>query len=155
MSLNGVNLREATLDDIPQLLRLEQKVIEAERPFNDIIKANGAYYYDLDHLITQENSLLIVGEAGSEIIATGYIQIRESKPSWNHDKHGYLGFMYVAEDFRGQGLNRIIIERLVEWGTAHGLRDFYLDVYAKNESALRAYEKFGFQNSLIEMKLNL
>jgi ribosomal protein S18 acetylase RimI-like enzyme len=34
------------------------------------------------------------------------------------------------------------------------MQDFYLEAYANNFPALKAYEKLGFKASLIEMKLS-
>ena len=155
MSNNILNFREAKINDIPKLLELEQCVVEAERPFNASIKSEGAYYYDLEQLITSDNALLLVVEIGNEIAATGYAQIRDSKPSLVHEQHSYLGFMYVSPQFRGQGINSILIEKLIEWSKLKGVNTFYLDVYSENQSAIKAYEKVGFKSSLVEMKLTL
>lgn len=154
MNLQDLNIREATLADKETLLSIEQEVISAERPYNSSIKKNRAYYYDLEDLILGKDSRLLVGEIDGEIIATGYIQLRESKPSLEHQRHGYLGFMYVADRFRGLGLNKMIMEDLIEWGKRQGISDFYLNVYHENAAAVRAYEKSGFSGSLLEMKLN-
>jgi len=148
-----MHLRIATQDDINDLLNLEQAVVEAERPFNSHIKANNAIYYDLPALINESNSQVLVLEEKNQLIATGYIQIRASKQSLSHEQHGYLGFMYVAPDFRGRGLNRLVMDALVGWGRAHGVNIFYLDVYADNQAAINAYQKLGFTPSLVEMKL--
>lgn len=120
-----------------------------------MIKPQNAHYYDIEQLITDEDSYLLVIEASNEIIATGYIQIRESKPSLTHDKHGYLGFMYVDPNHRGKGLNQTLIEQLISWSKNKGVTVFYLDVYAQNSAAIRAYEKVGFVPSLMEMRLNV
>lgn len=155
MAANQMQLREARAEDHQALLAFEQKVIEAERPFNSTIKQTDTYYYDLAKLIADPNSQMLVGEINGVIIATGYIQLRESKPSLQHDIHGYLGFMYVAEEYRGQGLNKLILQALVAWGKTRSVTHFYLDVYAENAAAIRAYEKFGFRSSVLEMKLEL
>ncbi len=155
MNLDGLIVREAGADDYHSLAALEQKVIDAERPYNASLKEKDAYYYDIEKLISDRHSRLVVGEVSGDIIATGYVQIRHSKPALDHENHGYLGFMYVAEEYRGLGLNKVILEDLVSWGQQRGVTDFYLDVYAENNSAVRAYEKFGFRGSLLEMKLNL
>jgi GNAT superfamily N-acetyltransferase len=63
--------------------------------------------------------------------------------------------MYVDESYRGLGLNQRIMDKLIAWGREQGLCDFYLDVYAGNQSAIKAYEKSGFKPSMIEMKLTL
>lgn len=150
-----MKFREATPEDISQLLLLEQAVVEAERPFNSTIKSEGATYYQLDELIDGNNSFLLVAEEGSQIIATGYAQIRDSKPALQHDKHSYLGFMYVAPNYRGKGLNKQLLDQLVEWSQEKGINDFYLDVYYENTPAINAYKKAGFEPSMLEMKLHL
>lgn len=155
MSLDGLIIREARDGDYSSLLTLEQKVIDVERPYNASLKEEGAYYYDIEKLISDHDSRLVVGDISGAIVATGYVQVRRSKPALDHDSHGYVGFMYVKEEYRGLGLNEIILQDLVAWGQRRGVADFYLDVYAENNSAVRAYEKFGFRGSLLEMKLNL
>ena len=150
-----MNFREATSQDIPRLLELEQCVVEAERPFNASIKSGTAIYYDLDDLVMSNKALLLVLEEDDNIVATGYAQIRPSKVSLAHEHHSYLGFMYVAPSHRGQGINAALIEQLVAWSKRQGVTDFYLDVYAQNESAIKAYEKVGFKSSMVEMKLSL
>jgi RimJ/RimL family protein N-acetyltransferase len=96
-----------------------------------------------------------VAEDGNNIIATGYAQIRPSRQPLVYDQHSYLGFMYVAPDYRGQGINQQIIDLLVRWSQEQGIQECYLDVYAGNTAAIRAYEKLGFKPSLIEMKLRI
>ena len=153
--LENITIRKALISDQASLLTLEQAVVEAERPFNLTLKAHDAVYYDLQHLITQSDSHLVVAESNKQIIATGYAQIRDSKQSLKHSKHAYLGFMYVAPEYRGLGINKLIMESLIEWSKAQGVSDLYLDVYAENKAAIRAYEKVGFEQSLVEMKINL
>ena len=148
-----MQFRQATLSDVNVLLALEQAVVDAERPFNSAIKAQGARYYDIPALITDDDSYLLVAEDNGAIVATGYVQIRQSKPSLEHNVHGYLGFMYVAPAYRGMGFNKQIIDTLMAWAESKQVFDFYLDVYADNRAAINAYEKVGFQPSMLEMKL--
>ncbi|BDX05570.1 GNAT family N-acetyltransferase [Planctobacterium marinum] len=150
-----MKFRAATADDIPELLELEQAVVEAERPFNGQIKPGRPKYYDLAALIEQAQSYLLVAEINNEIAATGYVKLRDSKPSLNHARDGYLGFMYVAPDYRGQGLNQKVISHLIDWAKEQGVHDFYLDVYTQNQAAIKAYAKLGFEPSLLEMKLQV
>lgn len=153
--LSDLLFREASIEDLPSLRELEQGVIDAERPFNKQIKKEPTYYYDIEDLLSSDAVHLLVVEVNGRIIATGYAQIRESTPCFTHKKHAYLGFMYVLPDFRGQGVNSKIIEKLLMWSKQQDVEDCYLDVYAENTSAIKAYEKVGFTSSLIEMKLAL
>jgi len=147
--------RTATRADLPVLKQFEQKVVEAERPFNPTIAAGEVQYYDLDYLLSSRESCLLVIEDKKQLIASGYVDIRQSKISLRHLRHGYLGFMYVEPEYRGQGLNKQLMQKLVDWAKEKGVLDFYLDVYAENTSAIKAYEKLGFRSSMIEMQLNL
>jgi len=157
---NNITFRSATINDLSQLLALEQQVVAAERPFNTDIKAQNAKYYDLPAMIDSENVCLLVAEKEGDdgkltIIATGYGRIEDSKVCLIHQQHVYLGFMLVVPEYRGQGLNQQIMEKLIKWGKSLGQTHFYLDVYAQNESAIRAYQKAGFEASLVEMKLSV
>jgi ribosomal protein S18 acetylase RimI-like enzyme len=153
--MEEINLREASLGDESVLLEFEQKVLEAERPYNSTIKLVGASYYDLKDLLTNSKSHLLVAEVKGRVVGSGYAQIRASKQSLTHDVHSYLGFMYVVPEYRGRGINKKIVEKLIHWSKSQGISDCYLDVYSENEAAIRAYEKVGFGKSMIEMKLNL
>ncbi|KAF7765010.1 hypothetical protein PCIT_b1132 [Pseudoalteromonas citrea] len=146
--------RAATEADLSKLEELEQAIITAERPFNQTLKIEGAKYYDLPALITSGDSLLLIVELEGEIISTGYVQIRDSKQSLIHEKHGYLGFMYVEPQYRGKGINKLVIERLIEWAKVKNIHDFYLDVYSSNRAAVSAYKKLGFDDTLVEMAVH-
>jgi len=61
----------------------------------------------------------------------------------------------VAENHQGQGLNKLILQALVNWGEAQGAMHFYLDVYADNTAAICVYQQLGFGHSLLQMKLEL
>ena len=149
-----MGFREANSNDIPQLLQLEQSVIDAERPFNSSIKKGKTTYYNLEQLISSDNVHVIVAEVSGTIIGTGYAQIRESKVSLEHDNHSYLGFMFVAPEHRGKGINQNIIDRLISWSKSKGVHDHYLEVYSQNVAAIKAYQKAGFEPCVIEMKLS-
>ena len=150
-----LNYREADSYDIPQLLELEQHVIDAERAYNSSIKSEKTTYYDLKQLLSSSDAHVIVAEAFGTIIGTGYVQIRKSKVSLKHDYHSYLGFMFVAPEYRGKGVNQHIINELISWSKGKGVNDFYLDVYSQNSAAIKAYEKAGFEPCLMEMKLSV
>lgn len=147
--------REAVTADLSQLLELEQRVIEAERPLNASLKSESTFYYDLPTMISDKKTHLVVVEDCEKIIGTGYAQIRPSKECFVHEKHAYIGFMFVSPDYRGEGLAQEILDWLIRWSKDAGVKDFYLDVYAQNEPAIRSYRKAGFKPCLVEMKLSL
>lgn len=155
MNIDGIKIRSATLNDLPVLLEYEQGIIHAERPYDKKIKEEKVHYYDLKELITQKNSEVLVAHIQEQIVASGYAKIRKSKPYATHDRHTYLGFMYIDEKYRGNRINKLILEKLIDWSSQQGIDNISLDVYAENTSAIKAYESLGFEKSIIEMRMDI
>lgn len=151
--MKNVTVRKATFSDLDTLLRFEQGVIEAERPFDETLKRDKTHYYDLADLLRSEKAEVVVAELGNEVVGSGYARIEESKPYNQHRHHAYLGFMFVPEVHRGKGINGQILEALKRWALSKGVTEFRLEVYHENEAAIRAYQKAGFQKLLITMRM--
>ncbi len=153
--MNPILTRSATVEDLDTLLQFEQGIVAAERPFDPTLKAGEIHYYDLKALILAPDSEVIVATSGSEIVGSGYAQIRLAKDYNAHERFAYLGFMYVKPTFRGQGINQKVLDALTNWIKHQGIAEIRLEVYAENEGAKRAYEKAGFTPNLLEMRMNL
>ncbi|MDR4893508.1 MULTISPECIES: GNAT family N-acetyltransferase [unclassified Chryseobacterium] len=146
--------REATEKDLEILLEFEQGVITAERPFNSTLIEGEIHYYDLKFLIQSPDATVIVAEENNEVIASGYALIKKSEKYYNQfEKYSYLGFMYVKPEHRGKGINKVITDELISWSKSREISEVRLDVYAQNESAIKAYEKAGFEPHLLTMRL--
>ena len=148
-------VRKATLNDLPTLLKFEQGLIHAERPMDPTIQDGQIHYYDISEFINGEDSEVFVVEIDTNIVASGYVKIKADRHYLKHKKQGYLGFMFVPEELRGQGLNKLIIKALIDWCRDRNIDEIRLDVYNVNEPAIRAYEKAGFSRHLLNMRLNL
>lgn len=66
--------------------------------------------------------------------------------------HGFEGMRHVGRlgmgvraDHRGRGVGRELLSVAVQKGFAGGLERIELEVFASNLSAVRLYEKFGFE----------
>ncbi len=137
------------------LLVFEQGVIEFERPFDPTLGDN-IHYYDLNEMISASHIELLVAEQAGKLIASGYARIEAAaRPYLKHDRQAYLGFMYVVPECRGRGVIRLIIDQLKIWSAAQGVTELLLEVYAGNEGAIKAYEKAGFEQLTIAMRMGL
>ena len=153
--MSEIKIRKATLLDLKQLLVFEQDLIKAERPFDPTLKPDPINYYDLKSLLTSPLAEVLVAEADNKVIASGYARIDKSKPFLKHTTHAYLGFMYVLPEYRGQGINKQIMDALKDWAVSKNITEFRLEVYYDNISAIKAYEKVGFSRYSLEMRYNL
>lgn len=152
--MDHIIIRKATFNDLATLLRFEQGVIAAERPFDSTLKTGDIRYYNLEEMIEAAHIEIVVAEINSEIIGSGYARIENAKPYLKHTTHAYLGFMFVEPQHRGKGVNQKIITALKEWASTQHVTELRLDVYEENIAAIKAYEKLGFTKHMIEMRLN-
>ena len=147
-------IRKAILEDLPMLLEFEQLLIKTERPMDPTIKEGNISYYDIGAFIQQKDTEVLIVETNSKIVASGYAQVKNDRHYLKHDLQGYLGFMYVDKAHRGQGLNKLLIDALIQWCQDRKVDEIRLDVYQDNPAAIRAYEKAGFKKHLITMRLD-
>lgn len=145
----------ATLADLKVLLAFEQEIISAERPFDETLDKDPISYYDLRELVLSKDAAVMVAEVESKVVGSGYGLIREAKPYLDHKQYVYLGFMYTASEQRGKGVNKAIVDALVQWSKAKGIHEIRLTVYNDNAPAIRAYEKVGFKKHILEMRVHV
>lgn len=150
-----IAIRRATTADLPKLAEFLQSLVAAERPFDPTLKEGEIFYYDIKEFISDNKTELLVIDYKNQIIGCGYAQIRSAKPYQNHELFGYLGFMYVSPEFRGNGLNNLLLDNLKKWVLSQGITEVRLDVYSENVPAIRAYEKAGFKQILTTMRCDI
>ena len=148
-------IREATLADLPVLREFEQGIIAYERPFDPKIKPDPVSYYDLAGHIEREDAYVAVAELNNELIGSGFARKQRSRHYTSPEYHAYIGFLYTRPQHRGKGVNQKILDALLDWAAVNNLTDVRLTVYPGNASAIRAYEKAGFQPDILEMHLKL
>lgn len=148
-----IEIREALATEIETLLDFEKGIVTAERPFDDTLKEGEIHYYDLLELIKSEKAAVLVAIANNEVVGSGYARILKAKPYQKYCEYAYLGFMYVKPEFRGQGINQKILQRLIEWAKNQNMTEVRLEVYDENTIAKNAYLKAGFRPNLLEMRL--
>jgi ribosomal protein S18 acetylase RimI-like enzyme len=150
-----VVVRKATAEDLGTLNRFQQGVVDAERRFDSTIKEDPVQYYDIARMLTSDETHFVVAEVGSGVVGCGYARIEAAKHYVKHARQAYLGLMYVDPAYRGQSVVLSIIDALKQWALARGVLEARLEVYRDNAAAIKAYEKAGFSQFAIEMRLDL
>jgi len=138
-----IEIRPARLEDLPMMLEFEKEIINYERNFDNSLKEGEIHYYDLKELINSEDVKVLIAEIEKEIVGSGYAKILSSKPYEKNEEFGYLGFMYVNPKWRRKGINKEIVNELIEWLKIRGISEVRLNVYNENQIAKEAYSKIG------------
>ncbi|WP_295671211.1 GNAT family N-acetyltransferase [uncultured Mucilaginibacter sp.] len=153
--MDKIIIRKAVHGDLETLFEFEQGIVTTERPFDSTLKEGLIHYYDLEAMIGAGDVELLVAECNGELAGSGYARIEDVKDYLKHPQHAYLGFMYVKPEFRGRGVNQMIIGALKEWCRERNITEMRLEVYDDNTGAIKAYEKAGFKKLLVWMRLGL
>jgi len=148
----SIFIRTAVLKDLPVLLDFEQQLINVERPMDISLEQHKKInYYDIGEFIKSDQSEVFVAIKDNEIVGSGYGLIKENKPHFSERKFGHVGFMFVRQEYRGQGISSLVLEAIFNWFKTKNIRETRLQVYPNNPNAIKAYEKVGFKQNLVEM----
>jgi len=153
--MDKINFRAAEINDLPILYKFEQGIVSTERPFDPTLKNEHINYYNIRAMITANDVAVIVALVNDKIIASAYVKIKKAPPYLKFEYYAYLGFMYVRPKYRGQGVSQKVIEQAKIWAQSKNLNELRLEVYDENISAITAYEKFGFNKHIIEMRVEI
>lgn len=63
-----------------------------------------------------------------------------------------IGPMYISEIFRGKGLGKLQVEKIVNWAKQNKLKGIFTRTWGKNLASRKIFEDLGFK--LVEEKLN-
>ncbi len=88
-----------------------------------------------------DDGLWLVAESAGRLV--GAVDVQQQ--AWR--KAGWMWNIAVDRAYRGQGLGREMLERVLEWGRRQGLRAIILEAQTNNWHACRFYRRFGFQLS--------
>ena len=152
--MSNFSIRSAHKSDTDQLSVFEQGVVQAERPFETTFIAGDIKYYDLEQMIDDPNTEIVLACFGDNCIGSGYIRIESGQSYHKYERFGYVGFIYVVDEFRRRGYSRRILDYLIDWAADRGVYEIRLDVFEQNLAALKSYEKAGFQRLLVKMRLD-
>ncbi|HEX8812880.1 MAG TPA: GNAT family N-acetyltransferase [Terracidiphilus sp.] len=153
--MQDIVVRKAAMQDLATLKRFQQCIANAERVFDPTIKDGAVQYYDIASMLTSDDTHFAVAEVGMRVVGCGYARIEAAKHYLKHPVHAYLGLMYVDPEYRGRAVNLAVIAALKDWSVSRGISEMRLEVYRDNLVAIKAYEKAGFGQWVIDMRLNL
>ena len=152
--------RKAEQSDIKEISELRKKQIqdEGQTPNIDIDEDLHRYFEkymgsgELIEWVAEEES---EDETGAgRIIATAAIVFMDFPPSFNNKtgRTGYVGNVYTADEYRGQGIAGQLLEKLEEEARARGITRLLLHASAAGR---KAYLKSGYIDVDYEMEKDI
>jgi GNAT superfamily N-acetyltransferase len=137
-------IRPASTDDIPRMRELLAELFSLE---SDFTPDNENQARGLGLLVNDPSGVshaLVVVREGT-VIAMATIQTLISTAEG--DRVGLVEDVIVDQEFRGQGIGALLLERLMEWGQSRNLKRIQLLADRENHPALVFYEKHGWNST--------
>ncbi|TDD22626.1 GNAT family N-acetyltransferase [Actinomadura sp. KC06] len=149
-----MTFREATADDLPQIVRLladDPLGATRETPGDEI---PDAYFTAFTAIEKDPNNSVIVAEVAGEIAGTLQLTFIPGL-TYTGSERAQIEGVRVAASQRGRGLGQDLINFAIDRARARGCRVVQLTTDRQRPDAVRFYQKIGFRPSHMGMKYHL
>ncbi|MCL2072043.1 MAG: GNAT family N-acetyltransferase [Oscillospiraceae bacterium] len=155
---NSMKMRLATLNDVKILSKMYEDFFafhaDLQPTYYNAAEEKGKYP---EFIINSENDDAIIAEVDGNI--AGFCHVLEDKTS-PYDcivqyKFAICMDLYVFPDYRKKGVGSALINAAKEWAKNRNLSFVELKVLVENKSAIRLYEREGFNKVMSTMRLKL
>jgi [ribosomal protein S18]-alanine N-acetyltransferase len=123
--MRGVTIRRMRAPDLPRVMQIELSTFSmpwSESTFRGLIR--------------RSDSDLFVAELRGAV--AGYSVF------WAVTDQGELGNVAVAEEYRGRGIGRALVDAVLERAAERGVHEIFLEVRRSNDGAQTLYRTLGF-----------
>jgi [ribosomal protein S18]-alanine N-acetyltransferase len=124
--MKGVTMRRMRAADLPRVMQIELSTFSmpwSESTFRGLLR--------------RSDSDLFVAELRG--VVAGYSVF------WAVTDQGELGNVAVAEEHRGRGIGRGLVDAVLERAAERGVHEVFLEVRRSNDCAQNLYRTLGFQ----------
>jgi GNAT superfamily N-acetyltransferase len=109
--------------------------------------AAAAYYDELLQRLSKRNGRIVLAEADGNPVAAMGFSLDEDAAYITDDvrRHGTVTDLIVNDEWRGQGIGRMLLKEAERLTREAGLKRLAIGVLVANEKAERTYRAFGFE----------
>ena len=143
--------RQSVIDGISDLQEVERALANTRRPGPEIADP---YFEQLKKEVAEKSGAIFVAHIKQKVV--GFVacfvehddNVAETPESTTF---GYISDAWVSEEFRGQGIFKSLNAKAEEYLLQQNMVLARITVLAKNEPALRAYERTGYESEEISL----
>lgn len=154
MTAQDIQFRLATRSDLPSIVRLlaDDGLGSQRERYEDPLPA--PYYSAFEQIHSDPNHELIVAERNGEVIGTLHLMYLPSI-SYQGGLRAQIESVRVDKRFQSQGIGGEMMKWTMERAKKRGAHIVQLTTHKTREDAHRFYERLGFKETHLGMKLNL
>jgi ribosomal protein S18 acetylase RimI-like enzyme len=157
--LGNINIREAILDDVPQMAFLWQKLMKFHDGHNPLFQAREDSYKTVPEMLSKriqsENQFALVAEKEKEMVGMIMFRIEDLPPTLPFKKRGYIAETYIEDNYRDNGLGEAMVQRVLTFFKSEKCGISELQVSVQNQRGLEFWQRMGFVEGTIHMMRKL
>ncbi|TSI11792.1 GNAT family N-acetyltransferase [Lysinibacillus sp. BW-2-10] len=139
---HNITFRDATLEDLPTIVEIYNSTIASRMVTADTEPVTVEARLKWFHEHAPSKRPLWVVEMDNTICGWVSLQSFYGRPAYDATAEISI---YIDENFRGHGLGKKILAKVVEFAPNYGVDTLLGFIFAHNEPSLRLFEKFGFE----------
>lgn len=128
-------IRRMHSEDVEKVEALFQEYLDIDTSRREAILEN----------LKREDSEILVAEVEGNIVGLTH-QIFYVDPL-HAGRCSNILFLYVAKPFRKQGIGKSLLRRMMDSAADRGVLEVHVSTRAENATAIRLYEKSGFEHA--------
>lgn len=152
-------IREAKLEDIQQLMKLEKSLFSRWDEFDPIDKINNEWFYSESHkkhltdvLKDSKNKVFVLVDKNNII---GYVKAHLFCREPFLEKVGYVSELFVKKSYRSQGRGKQLLDETLKWFKQQKLKWTTTSTQLLDSEAISFWKKRGYEefNTFFKMRL--
>jgi len=145
--------RKATMNDVAKLMELRKRQL-IDEGIEPSINMDGELRVFFEHKLSDGTLIQWLVEDQGEVVACGAVLFYEFPPSYTNKtgKKAYIANMFTDENYRGRGIAKELLAKLVEEVRTAGILKIWLGASGMGRPV---YRKFGFMESDEYLEMDL
>ena len=163
-----VTIRKARRSDVKTIVSLwkgfikhQHRILARDKAFSAFarMKPKSAKHFASfarEKIGSRDGVIFLAEAAGGQAVGYSLFLIFKIPPQFSAiEELGCLGYLFVLEKFRGQGISTKLKDVGFEWLRRKGIRFVMLTVLEKNRMPQAIYRKWGFAPFVVDMRIKL
>lgn len=134
--------RNATIEDLPQIVKIYNAAIEDGISTADSYKVTADAKVDWFKAHDKDKRPILVKEHHGKIIA--WLSLQPFYPHLAYEQSARIN-IYIDRNFRGKKLGQQFLQEVIDEAPRYNIRNFLALIFTDNETSLKVFKKLGFK----------
>lgn len=161
MNPKMITIRRARVADLPLLARMEREFDRDQREI--VLKENPRLKLYLKRVpgkdkitskrirkwVRSKNAIVLIAELDARPAGFSTVSIEKNWPKLLPRRYGFIGYMFVRRQYRGQKISSLMMEKALAWLATRQMKHVALTVIGDNKPARAIWAKWGFHDYVV------